>query len=278
VKPVDFAYHRATSVADASEALVRHGHDAKVLAGGQSLIPALNMRLLSPAVLVDINHVGGLDGIEVRDEVVRVGALVRHEHAERSEAVAVACPLLVEALRYVAHAPIRSRGTIVGSLAHADPAAELPAVLALLDGTVTAFGPDGERQIAAADFFVGYFETALRPGELATAASFRRARDGERTAFVEMARRHGDFALCAVAAVVTDATARVALAGVDSVPRVFDVSGLVNGEAEAALDALTEGIDPQPDVHASADYRRHLARELTRRAVARAAGDTSEGG
>jgi carbon-monoxide dehydrogenase medium subunit len=272
VKPPDFAYHRASSVAEASAVLVRHGHEAKILAGGQSLIPALNMRLLNPAVLVDINHIEGLGEIDVRADVVRLGAIVRHEQAERSAAVVDACPLLVQALRKVAHAPIRSRGTIVGSLAHADPSAELPAVLALLDGSVSATGPDGDREIPVADFFRGYFETSLRPGELATAATFRRMRDGERTAFVEMARRHGDFALCAVGAVVTDTTARVALAGVDVVPRVFDVSGLVTGDGDADLDALAAGIDPQPDIHASVEYRRHLARELTRQAVAKAAG------
>jgi carbon-monoxide dehydrogenase medium subunit len=272
MKPPDFAYHRPQTVAEAVTLLAGYGHDAKVLAGGQSLIPALNMRLLTPAVLVDINRIDGLGSIEIGDDILELGALVRHEQAERSSQIAEACPLLAQALRYVAHAPIRSRGTVVGSIAHADPSAEVPAVLALLDGTVKATGPDGEREIPAAEFFQGYFETSLRRGEIATAATFRRIGPGERTAFVEMARRDGDFALCAVGAVVSATTARVALAGVDVVPRVFDVSGLLEGEGEAALDAVASGIDPQPDIHASADYRRHLARELVRRAVAEASG------
>ena len=271
MKPPDFAYVRPDTLDEAVGTLVEQGPAAKVLAGGQSLMPALNMRLLSPDVLVDINRVQGLGGIHMRDGFVELGALVRQREAELSQEVARQCPLLPQALAVVAHRPIRSRGTVVGSLAHADPAAELPAVLSLLDGTVTAQGPDGEREIPAQEFFVGYFETSLRPGEIATRARFRRLAAGEGTAFVEMTRRHGDFALCAVAATVSGDVARVALAGVDDRPRVFDVSGLVTGEPDRALDALAGAIDPQPDIHASTDFRRHLARELARRAVDEAA-------
>jgi carbon-monoxide dehydrogenase medium subunit len=271
MKPPDFAYLRPETLDEAIAALAAHGADAKLLAGGQSLMPALNMRLLSPRLLVDINAIAGLDGIRVHNGSVEVGALVRQHAAELSSELGRACPLLGQALAVVAHRPIRTRGTVVGSLAHADPAAELPAVLALLDGTVTARGPEGERAIPADEFFVGYFETSLRPGEIATAATFRAVAAGEGTAFVEMTRRHGDFAVCAVAAAVSADVARVALAGVDERPRVFDVTGLIQEDADAALDALTGGIDPQSDVHASADFRRHLARELTRRAVEQAA-------
>lgn len=269
MKPPNFAYVRPSSVAEAVGVLASQPA-AKVLAGGQSLVPALNMRLLAPELLVDINRIDGLDRIEVRDDVVKVGALVRQRSAERSPEVLKWCPLLGQALAYVAHKPIRSRGTVVGSITHADPAAELPAVLALLGGNVNVTGPDGDRSIPSEEFFLGYFDTSLRPGELATSVTFRCISAGEGTAFVEVTRRHGDFALCAVAAAVSKRSARVGLAGVDERPRAFDVSGLLGGQGEDVLDAMAAAIDPQPDVHASADYRRHLAKELTRRAVAAA--------
>lgn len=276
MKPPNFAYVRPTTVAEAVDVLAQPG--AKVLAGGQSLVPALNMRLLAPDLLVDINRIDGLDRIDVRDDVVRVGALVRQSAAERSAEVTKWCPLLGQALGYVAHKPIRSRGTVVGSITHADPAAELPAVLALLGGHVDVTGPDGDRSIPAEEFFLGYFDTSLRPGEIATSVTFRCIAAGESTAFVEVTRRHGDFALCAVAAAVSERSARVALAGVDERPRAFDVSGLLGGQGEDALDSMASAIDPQPDIHASADYRRHLAKELTRRAVAAASARRSGDG
>jgi carbon-monoxide dehydrogenase medium subunit len=270
VKPPDFEYHRPETVAETVSILSELAPEARVLAGGQSLIPMLNMRLAAPAHIVDVNRVAGLSGVEVANGHVEVGALVRQRALEVHEEAATACPLLRQALVHVAHRPIRSRGTVVGSIVHADPAAELPAVLAVLGGRVIARGPGGEREIAAEDFFAGWFETALEPGELATAVRFARLAPGERSAFVEMARRAGDFALCAAAAVVSESTARVALAGVGQRPSVHDVSGLLHGDAEAALDELAGALDPAPDIHASADFRRHLAREMTRRAVAAA--------
>ena len=267
MKPPDFAYHRPGHVSEAVSLLSQNAPDVKVLAGGQSLMPMLNMRLLNPAHLVDINYVSGLSEIGVDDDRVAIGALVRQADAETDAGLAAACPLLGQALRYVAHKPIRSRGTVVGSIVHADPAAELPAVLALLDGIVTAEGPSGSREIAAADFFKGYFETALGPDELATGVRLRRLASGERSAFVEMSRRSGDFALCGAAAVVGDSHATVALTGVGPRPHVADVSGLLAGDGDGTLDELAAQLEPESDIHASADFRRHLARELARRAV-----------
>jgi aerobic carbon-monoxide dehydrogenase medium subunit len=278
VKPPDFAYHRPRDVDEAVSLLAEHAPDVKVLAGGQSLMPMLNMRLLSPAHLVDINFADGFPGVAVREGTVEVGALVRQRELEADQHVARACPLLAQALRHVGHKPIRSRGTVVGSVAHADPAAELPAVLALLDGSVVARGPGGEREIPAAEFFRGWFETALAPDELATAVRFRGLAAGERSAFVEMARRSGDFALCGAAAVVNATRATVALTGVGPVPHVQDVSGLLSGDGEAALDELAGRLRPEADIHASADFRRHLARELAKRVVAAARGDSPDGG
>jgi carbon-monoxide dehydrogenase medium subunit len=271
VKPPDFAYHRPADVSETVSLLSQNAPDVKVLAGGQSLVPMLNMRLLSPAHLVDINYLSGLSNVEVEgDDGVSIGALVRQADAETDVRLAAACPLLGQALRYVAHKPIRSRGTVVGSIVHADPAAELPAVLALLDGTVTAEGPSGAREIAAADFFKGYFETALGADELATRVRLRRLAPGERSAFVEMSRRSGDFALCGAAAVVSESHATVALTGVGPGPHVADVSGLLGGDEDGTLDELAAQLEPESDIHASADFRRHLARELARRAVVEA--------
>lgn len=270
MKPPDFTYHRPADVSEAVSLLSQHAPDVKVLAGGQSLVPMLNMRLLNPAHLVDINYVSGLSDIEVRDDTVSIGALVRQDDAERDAGLLDACALLAQALRYVAHKPIRSRGTVVGSIVHADPAAELPAVLTLLDGRVVAQGPSGTREIVAADFFKGYFETALGPDELATGVRLRRLDPGERSAFVEMSRRSGDFALCGAAAVVGDSHATVALTGVGPRPYVADVSGLLAGDGDATLDELAGRLEPESDIHASADFRRHLAKELARRAVTEA--------
>jgi len=266
VKPPAFTYYRPETVTEAVATLAELGGEGKVLAGGQSLVPMLNMRIAMPAALVDVNRVRGLDGIEVDGEAVRIGATARQYEVETSSEVRAAQPLLGQALAYVGHRAIRSRGTIVGSLAHADPAAELPAVLVLLGGSVTAVGPAGEREIAAADLFAGFFQTTIAPDELLTAARFPSIARGEGTAVVESARRQGDFALCGVAANVrADGGGRVAVFGVESVPRVFGVDG-----DEASLDRLGDELEPLGDIHASADFRRHLATVLAKRAVAAA--------
>ena len=272
MKPPAFAYHRPRSLDEALDTLAGLGADGKVLAGGQSLVPLMSMRLAAPAHLVDINHVRDLGRIEVDLDGVRLGALARHSDVERHGEAYDAVPLLRQALQQVAHPTIRNRGTTVGSLVHGDPAAEAPAVLCLLDGTVTLQHAEGSREVPAAEFFTGPLETDVRPGELAISALFPRPPAGSGTAFVEVARRHGDYAMCGVAAVVTRAapTARVALISVAAGPVVVDVTEAFDGEMldeERARSLVDAVIEPEDDIHASADYRRHLAHVLVRRAV-----------
>jgi len=278
LKPPAFDY-AAPDLLDEAVSLLRSHEDAKVLAGGQSLLPLMNFRLAAPSLLVDLRRIRGLERLDAVDGVVRIGAMVRQRDAEeRPETAAV--PLLREALRHVAHPQIRSRGTIGGSVAHADPAAELPAVLVALDGRVRAVSSGGERWIDARDLFRGLFTTALEPAEILTEVELPIAPPRTGAACVEVARRSGDYALCGALAQVTlavDGTveaARVALIGVGSCPvRRVDVEEALEGEAPTAeriADASARaagGLDPPSDVQASADYRRHLARVLTRRAL-----------
>lgn len=270
MKPPPFRYHAPSSLEEALAALAAAGDGGKVLAGGQSLIPLLNMRLAAPSDLVDITHVAGLDRIEVADGEVRVGAAVRASDLERHDGAAAAIPLLREALQLVAHPVIRNRGTVCGSLAHADPAAELPAVLRLLDGSVVIKHREDERSAPAEGFFVAPLTSDLRPGELVTEAVFPVPPDGTGTAFLEVSRRHGDYALCGVAvrATATDGDvrdARATLIGVGSVPLAVDLDA-ADGDADAAGEIVREAVDPETDIHATADYRRHLAGVLTTRA------------
>ncbi len=279
MKPPPFAYHRPTTVDEAVQTLAAHADEgAKVLAGGQSLVPLMSMRLAAPGHLVDINHLPGLDAVEVTADGVRVGALARHRDVEEDDAAHAALPLLRQALRNVAHPTIRNRGTTVGSLVHGDPAAEMTAVLALLDGEVELAGPAGTRTVAAGEFFLGPMETAHTEAEVAVAATFRRPPPGTGSAFVELARRHGDYALCGVAAVVTVdgdraiTAARVGLISVGAGPVVVDLGPAVSGSGGAvdpgrARELLDEAIDPEDDIHATAAYRRRLAHVLTERAV-----------
>jgi len=291
VKPPPFDYRAPRTLEEALEDLAEGG---KVLAGGQSLIPLLNMRLAAPERLIDINGVASLDALEVTAAGVRAGALARHAAVERSAEAAAVQPLLRQALRHVAHPVIRNRGTVVGSLAHADPAAELPAVLALLDGHVEAASASGRRTVAAADFFTGPLESALRPEELATAAFFPALPPRTGTAFAELARRHGDYALVGAAALVTldddlrVRAARAAYLGVADTPVVLDLTGpAVQGQegrppgavdwSAAAAHAVAR-VNPGGDIHAGADYRRHLVGVLTGRALAEAARNAPPGG
>ncbi len=247
------------------------GADGKVLAGGQSLVPLMSMRLSAPAHLVDVNHVDALDTVEVDDDAVRVGALARHSRVERDEAAYDAVPLLRQALSQVAHPTIRNRGTTVGSLVHADPAAEMPAVLCLLEGSVTLRSADGSRDVAAADFFTGPMQSATRSGELAVAATFRRPPPGTGSAFVEISRRHGDYAVCGVGALVLpDGRARVALVSVGPGPVLVTLDE--PSDAERVRAAVDAAVEPEDDIHASADFRRHLAHVLVGRALAEARG------
>ena len=276
MKPAPFAWHGPESVAEAVAVLAEYGPDAKVLAGGQSLIPLLAMRLAAPAHLVDINRIAALDTVAVTADGVTVGALARHTRVETDPAAAGVQPLLAKALRLVAHPTIRNRGTTVGSLAHADPAGEMTAVLALTGGTVTAASARGERVISAAQFFRGPLESALTPDELAVRAFFPALTAGSGTSFVEIARRHGDYALCGVGAVAElDAggglrALRCAYLSVSETPLVLDLTDAwVAGEHDAAERARA-AVDPVTDIHASADYRRQLAAVLTIRAAQRA--------
>jgi carbon-monoxide dehydrogenase medium subunit len=289
VKPRAFDYVAATSVADAVAHLARHDGAAKVLAGGQSLVPMLNFRLLDPAVLVDINRIPDLNSIAESDGALRIGALARHRQLETSPVIAERFPMLTAAMAHVAHLAIRNRGTIGGSLSHADPAAELPALMLLLDATIVIAGPEGERRVAARDFFQGTLTTALDSAELVTAIDLPALPPRTGWGFVEFARRSGDFAMAGVAATVslnrdTAVDVRIALFGVHETPlRGHAAEALLRGhefDAErvvAAATAAQEAVAPMDDLHASADYRRHLVGVLTRRAVT-AAWDRSRGG
>jgi carbon-monoxide dehydrogenase medium subunit len=270
VKPAPFRYHRPTTPAEAEETLaaeLAREPGVKVLAGGQSLVPLLSMRLAAPTALVDINAVAGLGDLEVAEDGVRVGALVRHADLLASTAAGAVQPLLTLALGHVAHPTIRNRGTSVGSLVHADSAAELPAVLALLGGSLDVGSVRGTRTVPAAELFVGPLETSLAPDELALAAFFPALPAGAGVAFEEVARRRGDYALCGVAALVDGETVRASYVSVSDVPTVVDLSGAAEEELGAA--ALAH-LDPVGDIHASADYRAHLVRVLTRRVIAAA--------
>ncbi|MCG5214034.1 FAD binding domain-containing protein [Streptosporangium soli] len=284
MKPPPFDYHAPRDLGSALSALAEAGTDGKVLAGGQSLIPMLNMRLAAPGHLIDINRLAGLDTVTAGPDGVRVGALARHSRVERSAEVAAAQPLLRQALRQVAHPVIRNRGTVVGSLVHADPAAELPAVLALLGGSVRlARAGERERDVAAGEFFTGPLESAAEPGDLAVSAFFPASPPRSGTAFRELARRHGDYALAGVAAVVSlgeageVVRARVACIGVGAVPIVVDVTSAGRpGDWAAAARAVQDRVEPEDDIHATAGYRRHLVGVLAERALGEAAREAAD--
>jgi carbon-monoxide dehydrogenase medium subunit len=270
VKPAPFDYARARSVEHAVELLGREG--ARVLAGGQSLIATLNMRLSHPSLLVDINEVAGLDRIARRNGHIEIGALVRHAQAERSPEIAQAAPLVVRALPHIGHPAIRNRGTIGGSIAFADPAAELPACLVALDGEVDIAGPAGLRTVKADDFFHGLFETALEPSDVLTAIRLPAAMRDARVGFAELARRHGDYAMVGLAAAArangkTLTDVRLAFFGVDATPmRARQAErALAAGDVEAAVKALDQDLDPPDDIQATGAVKKHLAGVLLRR-------------
>jgi carbon-monoxide dehydrogenase medium subunit len=276
VKPAPFAFVRPQGLQHALEALAADP-GAKVLAGGQSLVPLLSMRLASPSMLVDINGLPGLDHVQVDETGVRVGALARHSDVLASPDVRRVQPLLSLALAEVAHATIRNRGTVVGSLVHADAAAELPAVLCVLGGRVTVVATSGSREIRAEDLFAGPLESTVRHDEIAVEAFFPALAPGEGTAFVELARRHGDYALCGVAAVVRVSgeqvvEARAGYLSVADVPTVVDLTAALDGvvstsSTDAAGELALGSLDPADDLHATAAYRAQLVRVLTARAL-----------
>jgi 2-furoyl-CoA dehydrogenase FAD binding subunit len=285
VKPAPFAFIRPQGLQHALEALAADP-GAKVLAGGQSLVPLLSMRLAAPTTLVDINGIPELDHVRVDESGVRIGALARHSDVLASPDVRRVQPLLSLALAHVAHATIRNRGTVVGSLVHADPAAELPAVLCVLGGRVTTVGLAGSRTLRADTLFAGPLQSSVPHDEIAVEAFFPALAPGEGVAFVELARRHGDYAMCGVAAVVRVrgeevVEARGGYLSVADVPTVVDLAEpLREGVTDRALGAAAElalgSLDPADDLHATAAYRAQLVRVLTARALRTAYDDALE--
>jgi len=282
MKPPRFEYHAPTTVEEALGLLTRYRGDAKVLAGGQSLMPLLNFRLVRPAALIDLNRIAALAYIQKVDGQVRLGAMTRQRAVEFSPVVRQHLPLLAEATRWVGHLPIRTRGTIGGSIAHADPAAEYPAILTALEGEVVARSPHGERTLRPADLFQTYLTTTLAPDEILTEVRLPATPAGAGYAFEEFARRHGDFAIVGIAAqVVMDGRrvvgARLATAGASPVPirlraaeEILEGDSLSDGAIAAAAARAAELVEPDSDIHASSDYRRHLTGVLTARALKRA--------
>lgn len=283
MKPAPFGYADPTSLSEALSVLQSEGEGAKVMAGGQSLLPLLSMRLASPTVLVDINRVPDLDSVVVTDDGVRVGALVRHATLLHHAGAAALQPLLARATAHVAHPAIRNRGTTVGSIAHADPSGEMTSVLALTGGSVTVATPDGSSAVDWADFFVGPLETSVHGPAVVTDAFFPALPPRTGTAFEEISRRKGDYAVCGAGVTVTIdeesrvTSARAAYISVGLVPEVHDLTEAVAGRTVADADWAAAGalartlVDPDGDLHASADYRRLLVGVLTERTLARAA-------
>jgi 2-furoyl-CoA dehydrogenase FAD binding subunit len=282
LKPAPFSFRRPGTLQEALEALAGDS-GAKVLAGGQSLVPLLSMRLAAPSMLVDINGLPDLDQIRVDGDGVRVGALARHADVLAHPDVGRVQPLVTLALAQVAHATIRNRGTTVGSLVHADAAAEMPVVLKLLGGSVDVASASGRRTIPADDLFAGPLESTLTHDEIAVEALFPALEDGAGVAFDEIARRHGDYALCGVAALVrldgeAVVAAKAGYLSVSDVPTVVDLTEVLSGHVlstgsttdellAAAGDEALSGLDPADDIHATADYRAQLVRVLTARVV-----------
>jgi carbon-monoxide dehydrogenase medium subunit len=272
VKPAPFAYARAKSVEHAIELLARPDGEARLLAGGQSLIATLNMRLSAPKLLVDLNGVNGLASIAVRNGTVEIGALTRHAEAERSTDVAKHAPLIALAMPHIGHAAIRNRGTLGGSISFADPAAELPACMLALGAELEITGPNGKRNVKADDFFKGLFETALGPNDVLTAIRLPAATKDTRVGFDEFARRHGDYAMVGLAASAKAngdklSDVRLAYFGVGNTPvRAKNTeAALAGGDVDAAMKALTTDLDPHDDVQATGATKKHLAGVLLRR-------------
>lgn len=289
MKPPVFEYESPTSLDDAIAALsAPDAGDVKVLAGGQSFVPLLSLRLAQPTLVVDINRLDELTGISEEAGVLTIGALTRQRDAEYSDVVAKACPLMAEAIPLIGHTAIRNRGTVGGSIAHADPAAELPTVAACLDAEMVARGPGGERTIPAAEFFTGFFTTALAEDEILTAVRIRSAGPATGASYEEVARRHGDFAMVGVGAQVrldgdVVAEARIALSGVGIAPvRASKAEAALAGRTvddsvlEEAAQAAVADLSPSSDLHGSAAYRKHVAGVLIRKTVATAAARARE--
>jgi CO/xanthine dehydrogenase FAD-binding subunit len=286
MKPPSFDYVAPVTTGEAVTLLNDFDGEAKILAGGQSLMPLLNMRMARPGLLIDVARIPDLDSVRTEDETIAIGAMARQRNAEFADAVREKHPFLYATIMHIAHPQNRNQGTVGGSIAHADPAAELPAIATILDAEMTALGPDGERNIPAAEFFVTYLTTSLDFGELLTEVRFPLLTPGTGWSIQEVARRRGDFALTgALATVSLDASGncedtRIVLFGVGATSiRVPSAEAMVNGEkpsesvfATAGEKAVEEIDEPLTDVHASAEFRRHLAGVLCRRALTEAAG------
>ena len=284
MKPAKFEYHAPASVGEALAILQRYDGEARVLAGGQSLVPMMNFRLAQPKAIVDLNRIGELAFIEEQGEVVRIGSMTRQRRLEFEPLIAAKLPLLREALRWVGHLPTRSRGTIGGSIAHADPSAEIPMVLQALEGEIVARGPQGERRVAAQDLFHAALTTSLAPLEIITEVRFPVTPPQAGHAVEEFARRKGDFAIAAVAVMLVRdgercTKARLATAGVGptsirlrDTEAVLEQKGLGEAAIAEAAEKAAAQVDPISDLNGSAEYRRHLTGVLTGRAVLKAIG------
>lgn len=285
MKPAPFLYHAPETLDEALALLAEHGDEAKVLAGGQSLVPTMNFRLAQPSVLIDLNRVDGLDTIREDDNGgLSIGAMTRQRAVERSALVAERAPLVHETMPFIAHPQIRNRGTFGGSIAHADPAAELPAVMLALEADFVLRSARGERRLPASRFYTGLFETALEPEEILVDVAIPGLPPGTGWAFREVSRRHGDYALVGAAALLTlgggvCTGARITFLSVGEGPTEAVAAGrglrgqpLTEDAVEAAAEtASTTDIDPPADIHASEAYRRHLAKVLTRQVLNTAA-------
>lgn len=279
MKPAPFEYLAATSVSHAAEALSAAGGDGKIIAGGQSLMPMINFRLVKPSVLIDINRIAGLDRIEKHGQRLRIGATVRHYMTATDALVEQHIPILHDAMHHVAHLTVRNRGTFCGSVCHADPAAEMPMMTLFLNGMITASSIRGERQIAASDFFVGSLMNALEPDEFVTSIEIDTLPRDTGWGFHEFSKRHGDFALACVATTlrIVDGVAcdvRFGMMGVGETPlRLNMIETLIAGKEISepllndVMETLKDILMPNTDIHASADYRRHLAAVLARRTL-----------
>ena len=263
MKPAPFSYHRPRSLGEAL-ALLSEKPDARLIAGGQSLAPMMNMRLVSPADLVDLNGIAGMDAVSEQGDFLEIGAMVRHHALAGSERIRKACPLLAEAAGTIGHYAIRARGTLGGSLAHADPAAQLPLVAATLGAEIVARGSRGERRIAARDFFVSLMSTALAPGEILVAARFPKAAAGERHAYMHFSRRTGDFAIVAIACILKGGVLRIGVGGAEDKPLVFEFP---NESAEIIAARVRDAVSPAENPRVPAVFRKELVEVLTRRAI-----------
>jgi len=279
MKPAQFDYAAPKTIEEAAALLAASNGDGKIIAGGQSLMPMINFRLVKPAILIDINRIEGLDRIELEGNRVKIGATVRHCRTATDPLISEHLPVVHEAMHHVAHMTVRNRGTFCGSVAHADPAAEMPMMTRFLDGTIVAFSVRGERRIRAAEFFVGSLVNSLEPDELVTAVEIDAIPPDAGWGFEEFAKRHGDFALACFATTLRAVggrakDVRVGMMGVGETPmRLREIEDIVDGTdiSDMVLDEvarrLTDILTPNTDIHASADYRRHLSGVLAKRAL-----------